>query len=169
MRQIWRVRKVGAASWQNQQNECAPSKDSDQPGHPPSLIRVFAVCMKKAWVLSYPRLICLRWAHSHFVGFVMRRFKCLTNGHITLFENCYTTTIPKDCQDLGTQMKWDEMRWDEMRWDEMRQDEMRCYYYKTQPPNTFKEIQRQNDKRLKREAKQFVSQRRMKLSNKQCI
>ena len=33
---------------------CAPSEDSDQPGHPPSLIRVFAVCMKKAWVLSYP-------------------------------------------------------------------------------------------------------------------
>ena len=32
-----------AASWQNQQNECAPSEDSDQPGHPPSLIRVFAV------------------------------------------------------------------------------------------------------------------------------
>ena len=22
---------------------CAPSKDSDQPGHPPSLIRIFAV------------------------------------------------------------------------------------------------------------------------------
>ena len=32
-----------AASWQNQQNGCAPSEDSDQPGHPPSLIRVFAV------------------------------------------------------------------------------------------------------------------------------
>ena len=29
---------------------CAPSEDSDQPGHPPSLIRVFAVHMKKAWV-----------------------------------------------------------------------------------------------------------------------
>ena len=41
-----------AATWQNQQNEWAPSEDSDQPGHPPSLIRVFAVCMKKAWVLS---------------------------------------------------------------------------------------------------------------------
>ena len=27
----------------NQQNECAFSEDSDQPGHPPSLIRVFAV------------------------------------------------------------------------------------------------------------------------------
>ena len=33
---------------------CAPSEDSDQPGHLPSLIRVFAVRMKKAWVLSYP-------------------------------------------------------------------------------------------------------------------
>ena len=33
---------------------CAPSEDADQPGHPPSLIRVFAVSMKKAWVLSYP-------------------------------------------------------------------------------------------------------------------
>ena len=67
---------------------CVPSEDSDQPGHPPSLIRVFAVRMKKVWVLSYPlsaqrRLLSdwadaqadlsLRWAHSHFVGFVMRR------------------------------------------------------------------------------------------------
>ena len=31
---------------------CALSEDSDQPGHPPSLIRVFAVRMRKAWVLS---------------------------------------------------------------------------------------------------------------------
>ena len=34
--------------------ECVPSEDSDQPWHLPSLIRVFAVRMKKAWVLSYP-------------------------------------------------------------------------------------------------------------------
>ena len=33
---------------------CAPSEDSDQPGHLPSLIRVFAVCMKKYWDLCYP-------------------------------------------------------------------------------------------------------------------
>ena len=79
---------IWAASWQNQQNDCAPSEDSDQPGHPPSLTRVFAVRMKKAWVLSYPltaqrRLwsdwadahadLSLRWVHSHFVGFVTRR------------------------------------------------------------------------------------------------
>ena len=33
---------------------CAPSEDSDQPGHLPSLIRVFPVCMKKVQILSYP-------------------------------------------------------------------------------------------------------------------
>ena len=74
----------------NQQSDCAPSEDSNQPGHPPSLIRVFAVRMKKARVLSYPlsaqrRLwsdwvdaqadLSLRWAHSHIVGFVMSRLK----------------------------------------------------------------------------------------------
>ena len=42
-----------AVTCQNQQNEFAPSEDSDQPGHPPCLIRVFAVCMKKHWVFSY--------------------------------------------------------------------------------------------------------------------
>ena len=31
---------------------CVPSKDSDQPGHPPSLIRVFTVRMRKPWVLG---------------------------------------------------------------------------------------------------------------------
>ena len=33
---------------------CAPSEESDQPGHLPSLIRAFTVCMKEPWVLSYP-------------------------------------------------------------------------------------------------------------------
>ena len=45
---------IWAATWQNQQNECAPRGDSDQPGHMPSLITVFAVRMKKPWILSYP-------------------------------------------------------------------------------------------------------------------
>ena len=63
---------------------CAPSEDSDQPGHPPSLIRVFAVRMKKPWVLSYPlsaqrRLwsdwaddqadLSLRWGHMPLCWF----------------------------------------------------------------------------------------------------
>ena len=82
-----------AASWQNQKCGCAPREDSDQPGHPPSLIRVFAVRMKKAW-LSYPlsaqrRLwsdwadaqadLSLRWAHTHFVGFVTRQHIIMMN------------------------------------------------------------------------------------------
>ena len=83
------------SSWNeppHDKTNCAPSEDSDQPWHPPSLIRVFAVCMKKAWVLSYPlsgqrRLwsdradaqaeLSLRWAPCHFVGFVMRRLKLM--------------------------------------------------------------------------------------------
>ena len=67
---------------------CAPGKDSDQPRHLPSLIIVFDIHMKKAWVLSYPlctqgRLrsdwadaqadLSLCWVHSHLVGFVMLR------------------------------------------------------------------------------------------------
>ena len=45
---------VWAASWQNQHIGFAPSEDWDQPGHPPSLIRVFVVRMKTHLVLSYP-------------------------------------------------------------------------------------------------------------------
>ena len=65
---------------------CAQQRD--QPGHRPSLIRVFSVRMKNSWALSYllraqRRLwsdwadaqadLSLRWAHTHFVGFVMSR------------------------------------------------------------------------------------------------
>ena len=66
---------------------CVPSEDSDQPGHPPSLNRVCAVRMKKAWVLFYllsaqrrlwSALVSTQiWVFTgrthHFVVFVMRR------------------------------------------------------------------------------------------------
>ena len=81
-----------AASWQNKQNDCAPSEDSDQPA--PTLSRVFAVHIKKAWVLSFPmsaqrRLrwsnwanaqadLSLRWANSHSVGFAVRRLNLIS-------------------------------------------------------------------------------------------
>ena len=99
--QTWRIVKW-ATTWQNQQSDCAPSEDSDQPGHPPSLIRVFAVRMKKTWVFSYPfsaqrrlwsdwaDLICLRWAHTYFVGFVMSWLKWF--GY-PCFVNCVPTTL----------------------------------------------------------------------------
>ena len=46
------TRLIWAPTWQNQRNECARSRDSDQPGHLPSLIRVFAVRMKKLGSLA---------------------------------------------------------------------------------------------------------------------
>ena len=59
---------IWAASWQNQQTGmCAQQSLGPE---------FFAVCMKKAWVLSYPMSAQQRlwsdWADSHFVGFVMR-------------------------------------------------------------------------------------------------
>ena len=45
------LQQYWAATWQNQQSDCAPSEDSDQPGHLPSLIRVFA-CTQ--WVAKGP-------------------------------------------------------------------------------------------------------------------
>ena len=74
-----------AMTWQNQQCGCAPSEDSDQPGHPPSLISLHCP-HEESSSLCYPlstqqRLwsdwadaqadLCLHWVHSHFVGFVM--------------------------------------------------------------------------------------------------
>ena len=91
-----RSKHIWAATWQNQQNGCAPSEDSDQPGHSPSLIRVFAVRMKKPWVLSYPlsaqhRLwsdwadaqpdLSLLRARTHFVGF----FFVMSAAHFIYF------------------------------------------------------------------------------------
>ena len=70
-----------------------PAK-TDQPGCPPSLIRVFTVRSVGSWgpkVSSCRQLklwsdwadsqadLSLRWAQSHFVGFVMRQLKCILN------------------------------------------------------------------------------------------
>ena len=97
---------------------CAPSEDSDQPRHPPSLIRVFVVHMKKHWVLIYPlsalrRLwsdwvgaqadLSLRWAHRSFCWFCHEAAqmpnKCDTNdfgrlleASITSFETRFVST-----------------------------------------------------------------------------
>ena len=81
---------------------CEASEDLDQPGHPPTLIRVFAVRMKKAWVLSYPLSaqqklwsdwadaqidLSLRWCKCHFVGFVMRRLFCCRSSMASQMHN----------------------------------------------------------------------------------
>ena len=79
------------------QNDCVPSKDSDQPGHPPSLIRVFVVHFKDSqgpklslcrqqrhrsdWVDAQADL-SLRWAHMPFCWF------CHDAAHI-----CFASTM----------------------------------------------------------------------------
>ena len=70
---------------------CAPIKDSDQPMHSPSLIRIFAVSMKKHWALNYLlsaqwRLwsdwadaqadLSFHWAHTPFCWF------CFVAAHV---------------------------------------------------------------------------------------
>ena len=54
-----------AASWQN---DCAPSEDSDQPGHPPSLISVFDVRFMGFFMRTAKILIrlggCPGWSES---------------------------------------------------------------------------------------------------------
>ena len=119
-------KKMWAATWQNQQNECAPSEDSDQPGHPPSLIRVFAVRMMKAWVLSYPlsaqqRLwsdwadaqadLSLRWAHSHFVGFVMSRLNCTVNIGTPEITVLIILKFKLYLSYSATEMRWNGKPW----------------------------------------------------------
>ena len=97
-----------AASRQYQQNDKAPSKDSEQPGHSPSLIRIFAVHMMKAWTLSYPlsaqwRLwsdwadaqadlslaqsdLSLRWAHMPFCRFCHEAAQ-MTSSWVAVYEH----------------------------------------------------------------------------------
>ena len=64
------------------QSDCAPSEDSDRLGHPPSLIRVFAVrstgswghklssCGQRRLWSDAQAVLFLRLAHNHFVSFV---------------------------------------------------------------------------------------------------
>ena len=103
------VNDTWATTWQNQQSDCAPSEDSEQPGHPPSLIRVFAVRMKKAWVLSYPlsaqwRLIrlggCPGWSESSlgahsFCWFCYVAAQILCMLCFTQYEPCHEKTCPE--------------------------------------------------------------------------
>ena len=56
---------IWAASWQNEQNDCAPSEGSIQPGHPPSLIRVFACAQ---WVAKDPSFLHADSEYSYQTG-----------------------------------------------------------------------------------------------------
>ena len=99
---------------------CAPSEDSNQPGHPPSLIRGFAVRMKKHWAHSedsdqtgqMPRLswvfagrtvilLVLSWGGSYYLSFVhfimWAKSLCIFIYLFTCFDkyvSCFQTNVP---------------------------------------------------------------------------
>ena len=57
---------------------CAPSEDSDQPGHPPSLIRVFTAAWRKLGPLA------THWAHSEYSDQTGRRSESSLGAHVIL-------------------------------------------------------------------------------------
>ena len=93
---------IWAASWQNQQNDCAPSKDSDQPGQPPSLKS--SLCAQ--WVAQdpscfhtdsedcqtrrVPRLYVFAGHTCHFVGFIISKSCRQSQAHELLHAVIFT-------------------------------------------------------------------------------
>ena len=86
---------------------CATSEDSDQPGHPASLIRVFVVRMKEHWSSAthkarskdsnqsgwMPRLILGGGAHISFCLF------CRAAAHMFLFQASIKRQEANDVKD----------------------------------------------------------------------
>ena len=113
-------KKMSCLMKKTNKTTCPPTEDSDQPGHLFSLIRVFAVRMNIAWVLSYPLRVQRRlwsvwadaqadqslcWALSHFAGFVMRRLKfklficTLVLNPLYYFVNSISAVSNESCQE----------------------------------------------------------------------
>ena len=61
---VFNIIIIWATSWQNQQSGCAPGEDSDQPEHPPSLIRVFAAPSMDPSFLHVYSADWLHWADA---------------------------------------------------------------------------------------------------------
>ena len=92
--------------WGSSNDHCAQQRHTDQPGHTPSLIWVFAVRMKKPYI-DHPlsaqwRLnqadLCLRWTQWSFYWFchpaAQMMLSLLTNRHSFLTQ--YPFTNPRD-------------------------------------------------------------------------
>ena len=97
----------------------APSEDSDQPGHPPSLISIFTVHSMGSWGSNLSscgqrRLwsdwadaqadLSLRWVHNHFVGFVMRRLTCWPA--LVVFLKLLETSVAKQWIEVNIQINF---------------------------------------------------------------
>ena len=87
---------------------CAPSEDSDQPGHPPSLI---SRRLTVAWVLSYPlsakRRLCLslRWAHMPFCWFCHEAAHLVPQRRLSVL-NFFSVARPRKFGNLFVEQSW---------------------------------------------------------------
>ena len=94
-----RIRYTWAASWLNQQNECAPSKDSDQPGHSPSLMRVWWESLLSAW--RKLGSLAIHWAHSKdwsdWADAQADLSLCWAHSHLVGFGFCHERLMAKLC------------------------------------------------------------------------
>ena len=82
---------------------CAPSEDSDQPGHPPVWSKTSLSAWRKLGSLATQWAhsedwsdwadaqadLSLHWAHTHFVGFVMRPLNCGTPWRVNIVSSKY--------------------------------------------------------------------------------
>ena len=91
---------IWAATWQNQQSDCAPSEDSDQPWHPPSLIKVLTVRLKGSYgpklsSCGQRKLIrlgrCPGWSESSLDAQSLCWF-CHVAAHINSYFVCMIST-----------------------------------------------------------------------------
>ena len=109
----WRMKLfIWAASWQNQQNGMCAQRRLRSTWASARLIRFFAVRMKKPRFLSYPlsaqrRLLSdwpdaqadlsLRWAHSHFVGFVTMQIILAAPSEFGTYRICEQRRFRRAC------------------------------------------------------------------------
>ena len=70
----------------------APSKDSDQPGHPPSLIRDFVVAQDPTFLHADSKHSDQTGRTGHFVGFVSLQLKFILKKKIY-----YVDSIKSEC------------------------------------------------------------------------
>ena len=81
-----------AASWQNQQNDCAPSKDSDQLCA--QWVPFFTRTAKTDQTGRMPRLIWVFTGRKvHFVGFFMRRLKFMLVSVLHIYQTACEINI----------------------------------------------------------------------------
>ena len=93
---------IWAAAWQPTKQLCAPSEDSDQPGHPHSLIRVFAVCFMGSWgpndcLCGQQRLIRLGRCPGWFESSLCAQVILLVLSCASSFSVAITETLVRGC------------------------------------------------------------------------